>query len=283
MNSKNKNRSALLSLEPLMGELLLDGSHNTESRTIFKASALAPRAIFERLPEQLVRYLNEELDSHRTNALRALTAPLQHLEFILSEHLFSRHDRRAFVARLRSHSRATAAISRTIAAQLSLPLDASYLCGLLHDVGTASCIRHFDELGYTLSDANFDQLHPTIMRSSASHAIFLASYFRFPSGLRHALRDCSCYETLEDPSLIATATILAEQIAIRLGFPFINEPDLTSKIIQDAVNKLAITENTLTILFRNANDAVSEINDYSTATNFYSLFQQSSSLETVSK
>jgi hypothetical protein len=212
------------------------------SQTVLKANLIAPRDIIEPIPEPLLHYLHEDLDHSRFRLLRQPDPRLLQLEEVLMDRLFPLGDGRSFVAALRRHSRATAVASRVIAEAAGLPPDTTYVAGWIHDLGVASCLRHADEVMLIAEPAAFANLWPTIERSSASHAIRLCTRWRLPSSIRYAVRDHMTFDTLTRPSIVAAATIIAEQIANHLGFAFGRRCGLESPEIRRACVRLELSE-----------------------------------------
>lgn len=212
------------------------------SRTLLKASVIAPRDIFDRLPEALLHYLNEGIDRGERRRLRLSNPNLLHTEEVLTDRLFPLYDERPFIRQMRNHSRATAIAARVIAESVGLAPDTTYLCGLLHDIGIASCVRHADEIRTQVSESALPQLWPTFARSAATHAIALTTRWRLPSGFRFAIRDHVCFDTLTSPSLIAAATVIAEHLAGRLGFPFGQYQESPTRLVEMARDRLGLVD-----------------------------------------
>lgn len=193
------------------------------SGAILKASAIAPRDIIDPLPEALLKWLHEDLD--RASSSVGIVRRTSELDFeaIFVDRLFPLRDTRHFVQRLRCHSQATAIAAGMIAESFGGVSKVASVCGWLHDLGVAACIRHVDEVSYLSDDAALAQLWSTVARSSAQHGIRLASRWRLPSSIRHAIRDHANSLALGSENRTAATTLLAEHVAAIVGYDF-HEP-----------------------------------------------------------
>lgn len=252
MNSSHDVRCIRQRQESVAFGAPTDVTHRHASHTALKTSSIAPRGLLERLPERLLIYLNEGLDRESLNANKADDTHLQYAENVFTERLFPLHDERVFVRRFRNHCRATAVSAQVIAEHARLPPNTTYLCGLLHDLGLASCIRHVSEMLHPVDDENFEGLWPTLFRSATAHTIALASQLRLPSGLRFALRDHACFESTERPSRTSAATVIAEHFANRLGYPFGTLPASPMRLLGLAAERLDLRPRDLNSLIQQA-------------------------------
>jgi hypothetical protein len=193
------------------------------SGPVFKAGTITPRDIISRLPEHLIDWLHQDLDRTSCTGLRRRHDPLVEFEDIVTQQLFPQDDARVFVQQLRCHSHVTAIAARTIAPSVGFGPETLFVCGLLHDVGVASAIRHADAIGHILDAGALELVWATLQRSAAQHAIWLATRWRLPSLIRYAIRDQVTYATLTTPSLVASAIVIAESLATFLGYGFGSE------------------------------------------------------------
>ncbi len=190
------------------------------SGSVLKVSAIAPRDIIDGLPEELLRWLHEDLDRKTLPRLLAQQVSQIDFESVIVDRLFPLRDNRAFIQRLRGHCHATATAAGMIAEMKGRSARVATVCGWLHDIGIASCIKHADEVSPIADDEALGVLWPTIIRSSAQHGIRLASRWRLPSAIRHAIRDHDGFVTLGSPNPIVAATVIAEHIAALIGSAF---------------------------------------------------------------
>jgi hypothetical protein len=198
------------------------------SGAMLKASVIAPRDIIDGLPEELLQWLHEDLARDSLHRLASRRASHIDFESIVVDRLFPLHDSRAFIRRLRIHCQATATAAGILAEMSRGSARDACACGWLHDLGIAACIRHADEVTYIADDESLAALWPTILRSSAQHGIRLASRWRLPSAIRHAIRDHSAFPVLAAPSPIACTMFVAEHIATLVGYDFHEQgPTLT--------------------------------------------------------
>jgi hypothetical protein len=216
------------------------------SGAVVKTSAIAPRDIIDGLPEELLRWLHEDLD--RKTLPRLLTQQVSQIDFesVVVDRLFPLRDNRAFVRRLRSHCQATATAAGMLAELKRQSARVATVCGWLHDIGIASCIRHADEVSPIANDEALAVVWPSIRRSSAQHAIRLASRWRLPSAIRHAIRDHESFIAVGSPNPIVAATVIAEHIAAVIGCAF-HEP-VPAAIVDRATSVLRLTEGDVLVV-----------------------------------
>jgi hypothetical protein len=190
------------------------------SGSMLKASSIAPRDIIDELPEALLRWIHEDLDGREASPLTSRWASPIDFESIVIDRLFPVRDTRPFIRRLREHSQATALAASMLAERNTVSAKIAWVCGWLHDMGIASCIRHADDVCWVQDDAALVELWPTILRSSAQHGIRLASRWRLPSAIRHAIREHESFVTLHTPSQIGSVMYVGEYVASLVGFEF---------------------------------------------------------------
>lgn len=193
------------------------------SGAMLKASLIAPRDIIDALPEDVLKWLHEENDDENALSSREPIGHFSDFESVIVDRLFPLRDTRPFVRRLHSHSLATATAAVSLAAKLGESAKTAWVCGWLHDLGIAACLRHADEVTRVDDDDAFLSLWPSIERSSAQHAIRLASRWRLPSAVRHSIREHECFVTLGAPSTMVAIICVAEYIATLNGFDFLSE------------------------------------------------------------
>jgi hypothetical protein len=210
------------------------------SQTVIKAGIIAPRDIIRPISDPLIHYLHVELDRPRVRLLRLPDPRLLQLEESLVERLFPLSDPRGFVSSLRIHCQVTASVARVVAEEVGLPPDMTYVCGWLHDMGIASCLRHADEVFPIADETAFERLESTFSRSEAAHAIRLSSRWCLPSGIRFAIRDHVNYESQPRPDVTATATVLSERIVSELGFLPHRTPSKRPRTMRQARERLGI-------------------------------------------
>jgi hypothetical protein len=197
---------------------VVSGTH--PSCAMLKASVIAPRDIIDGLPEELLQWLHQDVDRESLHQPAPRRASRIDFESIVVDRLFPLRDPRTFARRLRLHCQATATAAGILAELSNVSAKEACVCGWLHDLGIAACIRHADEVAYIADDESFAALWPTILRSSAEHGIRLASRWRLPSAIRHAIRDHASFVTLATPSPTACTMFVAEHIANLLGYDF---------------------------------------------------------------
>jgi hypothetical protein len=190
------------------------------SGVVLKASAIAPRDIIDRLPEELLHWLHE--GSYQESGPRSLLHRASGIDFesIIVDRLFPLRDPREFVVHLRSHCQVTAIAAGMLAESSGQSRGLAYACGWLHDMGIAACVRHIDDAASAVDDAALVRLWPMISRSSAQHGIRLASQWRLPSAIRHAIRDYATFASLLPANPLVANIVIAEHIAASLGHAF---------------------------------------------------------------
>lgn len=224
------------------------------SGTVMKASVIAPRDIIEGLPDELLRWLHEDID--RRTLPRLLIHQMSQVDFesIIVDRLFPLRDNRTFIRRLRAHCQATATAAGMLAELKRQSPRMASVCGWLHDMGIASCIRHADEVSPISSDEALSVVWSTIRRSSAQHGIRLASRWRLPSAIRHAIRDHESFVTVGSANPIVATTVIAEHVADLIGCAFhdlvpVSALDRALSVLQlaerDVFNVAARTEKLL--------------------------------------
>lgn len=122
--------------------------------------------------------------------------------------------------RLRLHSVATAEIARLVAQVANIADDSVYLTGLLHDVGIAGCILGLGSRGGYLPPPPFEQAWPAIQGLHQRFALHLCIKWNLPKELRHGLTQHFAFDHTNAPEPRAAVTVLAEQLAYRLGIGF---------------------------------------------------------------
>lgn len=200
------------------------------SGAMLKASLIAPRDIIDALPEDVLTWLHEENDDDTGMSSREPIGHWSDFESVIVDRLFPLRDLRPFVRRLHSHSLATATAAVSLAAKSGESAKKAWVCGWLHDLGIAACLRHADEVTLVGDEDAFVSLWPSIERSSAQHAIRLASRWRLPSAVRHTIREHECIVTLGSPSSMVAITCVAEYIATVNGFDFLSEHSNTQAV-----------------------------------------------------
>ena len=211
------------------------------SGVLFKASAIAPRDIIDALPEELLRWLHEDLDRKTMPRLPSRRVSQIDFESIIVDRLFPLRDEREFIARLRRHCHATATAAGMLAELRRRSTKLATVCGWLHDMGVASCIRHADEMSPITDDATLEVMWPTIARSSAQHGIRLASRWRLPSAIRHAIREHESFVTVGSVNPIVAITVVAEHVAAIVGCGFHDQAPVA--VIDRAMAILQITDS----------------------------------------
>jgi len=206
------------STEVLLGESCASIAHSSGS--MLKASLIAPRDIIDGLPEDLLRWLHDESEAEGASLALSRWASSADFESIIVDRLFPLRDPRTFIGRLRRHCQATAAAALLLADALGHNKKNAWVCGWLHDLGIAACIRHVDELAPIRDDDALSELWATLSRSSAKHGIRLASRWRLPSAIRHTIREHESVVTLGAPSRTVAVNFVAEHIAAVVGFEF---------------------------------------------------------------
>lgn len=190
------------------------------SGAMLKASLIAPRDIIDGLPEEVLKWLHDEKDDCKPSSLREVEGRWSDFESVIVDRLFPLRDARPFIRRLHVHSLATATAAASLAEKKAHSAKTAWVCGWLHDLGIAACLKHADEVTRLADDQEFESVWPSIERSSAQHAIRLASRWRLPSAVRYAIREHEGFVTLRSPSPVAAITNVAEHIATLIGFGF---------------------------------------------------------------
>ncbi|HMA95901.1 MAG TPA: HDOD domain-containing protein [Polyangiaceae bacterium] len=190
------------------------------SGAMLKASLIAPRDIIDPLPDELLQWLHEE-EGVATRLPTGISHTV-HFDFesVIVDRLFPLRDSRPFIRRLHAHCSATATAADVLAELKQQSRKVAWVCGWLHDIGIAACLRHADEVVPIPDEGALEDLWPTIMRSSAHHGIRLASRWRLPSAVRHTIREHESFVTLQSPSVAVAISYVAERIAAMIGFGF---------------------------------------------------------------
>jgi hypothetical protein len=215
------------------------------SGAILKASPIAPRDIIDGLPEELLRWLHEDVDREGLGPTPRRASQLD-FEAIVVDRLFPLRDTRTFIRRLRSHCQATALAAEVLAEMNRQPTKVACICGWLHDIGLAACIKHVDEASYVPDDGALAKLWPAIVRSAPQHGTSLASRWRLPSTIRHAIRGHEYFATLPIPNPIVATTFVAEHVAALVGCDF-HEP-APVQAVEQALSMLRLGERDMLVV-----------------------------------
>jgi hypothetical protein len=210
---------------------------------------LSPRLCSEvpsALPDPLLDWLHDGMDRQVEASSES-----RFFESTLIERLFPVHDTRTFVIRMRDHCRATAIAARVVSERADLRCnDRAFVVGWLHDMGLASLLVQLDPAIVDSENDAFDQIWPGLL-SQASHAsVSLATAWRLPSTIRHAVREHMTFSAIHPTHQLAAATFIAEHLAGCMGCSFRDEQPTSG--LRFALSRLHLCERDLISLGRSA-------------------------------
>jgi hypothetical protein len=213
-----------------------------------RVSPVAARDLMMPLPEDVITFLHEQLDRTVRLELPENNAGLLRFEEAITDRLFPLRDERRTIVRLRLHSHVAAVAAAVVAAYTKVPVQAAFVCGWLHDIGIASCIRHLDAPNQIFVLDDIDECFPLILRSAPEHAQSLLGRWRLPSSLRHALRAHVVFDANVVPEPLACVIFVAEHLAALQGCGFRDEQPATG--LRSRLQGLGLTEHDLLPLSR---------------------------------
>lgn len=228
-----------------------------DSGRVANEAVIAPRDVVEGLPEWLVDWLHTSVDCRASlRRFPLATAMLARFEDAVVERLFPRRDCRKVVELLRAHVLVTAIAADVVAEAAGLPRETARICGLLHDVGFASVLRHADDARLLRDPRAFGQLLPTLLRASMRHSAHMVLRWCLPSRIRFAIRDHVTYSRHTAPAPIASSTVIAEHLADVLGYGMGFEHHAQPRVrgVTDALLRLGLSDRWLEDLKRSVID-----------------------------
>lgn len=227
----------------------LAAEHDSQSR--LRINGILWENIAAELPEPLHQWLHDGLDAPSAMDPDARRIQLRTFETTIVERLFPNHDHRTFMTRLRDHSRATALAAQVVADHAGLRcVDAAFTVGWLHDMGIAAQLRPLNPQIYPAENEPFNRLWPELLREARARSVSLASQWRLPSAMRHALREHIAFSTVHPVQSIAAATFVAEHLAGCMGYGYRDEQPVSG--LRVALSMLRLSERDLVPMGRRA-------------------------------
>jgi len=152
--------------------------------------------------------------------------------------------------RLRRHSAFTAEVARLISQQTCGLNEYAFLCGLLHDVGTAACILALSGPLKALAPDGFDRAWPCVRDVHESCSELLANLWGLPPDAAMVLRlhHEPRFEGRVHP--LAAVVRLADSFATNNGFGFMTEgrpEDLKESALMLGISAADLTRLTATV------------------------------------
>jgi hypothetical protein len=222
-----------------------------QSIEMLRVEAIAPRDIIMCLPDAILDWLHSALDrSSRWSLPDRFRERFEVFDRTVAQRVLPHETHWPELEQVWTHSRATAVASRVVAAVAGLPKDTLYVCGLLHDIGLISALRHVDEVADFGEWRQFARQLPAALRATTQHAVYMAMHWRLPSRIRFAIRDHAMYDTLSTPCFEASATIVAEHLAKWVGFgtDFEHRLGLDPRCLGEAMSRLKLPYDALSAL-----------------------------------
>ena len=121
---------------------------------------------------------------------------------------------------LRRHSLATGHLARLVCSATTVDPEYAFLCGLLHDLGTAGALLALAQLGRGKPPWSLLELWPAIDPMHPELSALIAKLWKLPPEIEDVLR---CHHSLDakGPALgLSCIVMVAEQMATDLGYGF---------------------------------------------------------------
>jgi putative nucleotidyltransferase with HDIG domain len=147
------------------------------------------------------------------------------------------------MTQLREHSIATAVVSRLVCRETSLSDDYAFLCGLLHDIGTAACIivlaEEYGGRGQEKPHAPLEGFWPVIRDTHEQIALKLGEMWQLPADVRWVIGHHHVLAAGGPVHPLAAVVCVADSIATALGRGFELETDASQ--VARAATSLSLT------------------------------------------
>jgi hypothetical protein len=203
------------------------------------------------LGEELLQWLHDGLDQPGAARSDDDQVFLGDFEQAIIDRLFPLQDIRSFITRLREHSRATAITARVVARHAGIgAIDTTYVAGWLHDMGIALQLRRLNPRQFATENDAFERIWPSLLNFAPALGVSLATQWRLPSMIRHAIREHNSFGTIRSVHAVSGATFVAEHLAGCLGFGFRDEQPTTG--LRVALSALNLSERDLAPMGRRA-------------------------------
>jgi HD-like signal output (HDOD) protein len=140
-------------------------------------------------------------------------------------------DSKAFEApmeQLRRHSTATAHIARGVCRSLKQPGDRAFICGLLHDIGTAACLGLLGALPKNQRPKDFESITQALQTVHEEASGILGTKWALPGGILWVVGHHHSYYVDGRVSPLAALICLSDWLAAEAGAPGFNEADEAS-------------------------------------------------------
>jgi HD-like signal output (HDOD) protein len=121
--------------------------------------------------------------------------------------------------RLRRHSVAVAHLSRALGREAGVVDEGAFMCGLLHDVGIATCLIAIVESTPPDHDPPaFEEVWPAVRQAHSYAGGLVASLWKFPSDVTFVIERHHDFLIDAHPHPLASLVFLADWAAHELGY-----------------------------------------------------------------
>lgn len=131
---------------------------------------------------------------------------------------------------LRRHSTATAHIARGVCRSLKQPGDRAFLCGLLHDIGSAACLSVLGTLPKNQRPKDFESISQALQVVHEEASGIIGQKWSLPWGIQWVVGHHHSYYVDGRVSPLAALICLSDWLAAEAGAPAFNEADEASAI-----------------------------------------------------
>jgi HD-like signal output (HDOD) protein len=129
---------------------------------------------------------------------------------------------------LRRHSTATAHIARGVCRSLKQPGERAFLCGLLHDIGSAACLSILGNLPKNQRPKDFETISKALQIVHEEASGILGAKWSLPWGIVWVVGHHHSYYVDGRVSPLAALICLSDWLAAEAGAPGFNETDEAS-------------------------------------------------------
>ena len=145
------------------------------------------------------------------------------LEDVLNMHIFRCRDYQPIMERLRLHSVATAHVARRLAAEVDMPGQDVFLCGLLHDIGIAIALLALSE--QPAPRPTFEQVSDALHREHPKLSSALATMWQLPGDVHAVVASHHDISARGFPDRLPAAICLSEALVNERGLSIAPEAE----------------------------------------------------------
>lgn len=187
-----------------------------------------------------VRSLGQALSRLGTSTLAALF-----MQVATTTRVFRAQGYAAPMQALREHAVAVAHASRLVAEHAGLDADMAFLCGLLHDIGTAMCLIVLGDVRVPELPPPFESVRRAVLSVQGEATALLCRRWGISPEIAFVLSQRTAPSLSEEPHPVTSVMLLGDELATREGFSSPVDSPYCHELV---ANALMIDESTWSTL-----------------------------------